>query len=72
MKTIGITTAYITLGQMLKLADCISSGGEAKPFLQQNQILVNGEPDNRRGRKLVSGDTVQVEGCGTFTIGIRQ
>lgn len=71
MKTIGISTPYITLGQLLKLADCISSGGEAKQFLQQTHILVNGEPDNRRGRKLVPGDTIQVEGCGTFTVGIR-
>jgi len=71
MKTIGISTDYITLGQLLKLADCISSGGAAKQFLQETEIIVNGEPDNRRGRKLVPGDTVQVEGCGTFIVGVR-
>jgi len=71
MKTIAIATAYITLGQLLKLADCIATGGEAKAFLQETAILVNGEPDNRRGRKLVPGDTVQVEGCGTFIVGAR-
>jgi len=71
MKTIGISTPYIALGQMLKLADCIATGGEAKAFLQSATILVNGQPDNRRGRKLVPGDTVEVDGCGTFVIGVR-
>lgn len=71
MKQIGISTEYITLGQFLKLADCISTGGEAKFFLQENQVLVNGEPDNRRGRKLVVGDQVEVQGCGTFTVTTR-
>ncbi len=68
MQAIGITTEYIALGQFLKLADCISTGGQAKPFLQETKILINGEPDNRRGRKLYSGDRVEVEGCGTFQV----
>jgi ribosome-associated protein len=71
MKKIGISTEFITLGQLLKLADCIATGGEAKHFLQETKVLVNGEPDNRRGRKLVPGDTVEVEGCGSFTVSIR-
>lgn len=68
MKTIGITTEYITLGQLLKLADCIQTGGEAKAFLAAGKVLVNGQPENRRGRKLVPGDAVEVEGCGAFAI----
>lgn len=71
MKKIGISTEYITLGQFLKLAECISTGGEAKFFLQEKRVLVNGEPDNRRGRKLVVGDRVEVEGCGAFTVSTR-
>lgn len=71
MKTIGISTEYITLGQFLKLADCIGTGGEAKFFLQEKRVLVNGEPDNRRGRKLVVGDRVEIEGCGAFAVGTR-
>lgn len=63
-RTISITTEYITLGQMLKFADIISNGGEAKAFLFQNEVKVNGEPDNRRGRKLRPGDVVE-------TVGIR-
>ncbi|QJD85793.1 S4 domain-containing protein YaaA [Cohnella herbarum] len=71
MKSIGISTEYITLGQFLKLAECIGTGGEVKHFLQENSVLINGEPDNRRGRKLRVGDLVEVEGAGSFTIGTR-
>lgn len=71
MKSIGISTEYIALGQFLKLAECIGTGGEVKHFLQENSVRVNGEPDNRRGRKLRVGDTVEVEGFGSFTISIR-
>lgn len=68
MKPIGIHTEYITLGQFLKLADCISTGGQAKSFLQEASITVNGEPENRRGRKLYPQDQIEVEGCGTFQV----
>ncbi|WP_248929332.1 S4 domain-containing protein YaaA [Paenibacillus hamazuiensis] len=68
MKNIEIRTEYITLGQFLKLADCISTGGQAKMFLQETDIRVNNEPENRRGKKLVAGDIVTVEGCGTFKV----
>lgn len=68
MKQVEISTEYITLGQFLKLADCISTGGMAKPFLQETKVHVNGEPDNRRGRKLRDQDIVKVEGCGQFQV----
>ena len=57
---IAITTEFITLGQFLKLADIISQGGEAKAYLATHEVKVNGEPDNRRGRKLRNGDEVLV------------
>ena len=60
MKTIKIYTDYITLGQMLKLAGIIRNGGEAKMFLASNNAYVNGELDNRRGRKLYDGFEVKV------------
>ncbi|QHT63681.1 S4 domain-containing protein YaaA [Paenibacillus lycopersici] len=68
MKEIGISTEYIALGQFLKLSDCIDTGGAAKFFLQENEVVVNGEPDNRRGRKLYVGDKVDIKGHGVFTI----
>ena len=58
MKKINIVTEYITLGQFLKFANLISNGGEAKGFLAQNNPLVNGEPENRRGRKLYCKDQI--------------
>ena len=53
---------YITLQQFLKLKDIVSSGGEAKFFIAENEILVNGETEKRRGRKLYPGDNVSVNG----------
>jgi len=68
MNEVNIKTEYIALGQFLKLAGCIDTGGAAKFFLQETQILINGEPDNRRGRKLYHGDRVEVEGFDVFTV----
>lgn len=68
MKEVAINTEYIALGQFLKLADCISTGGQAKFFLQETVVHINGEPDNRRGRKLYAGDQVEVKGCGVFVV----
>jgi ribosome-associated protein len=67
-KKVTIQTEYITLGQFLKLADIIDSGGMAKWFLQEHNIVVNGEEDNRRGRKLRDGDSIFIEGIGGFTV----
>ncbi len=58
MKQVAIRTEYIQLGQFLKLAGCVSTGGEAKVLLQENKVTVNGEPEARRGRKLYNGDQV--------------
>ena len=57
-----INTEYITLGQFLKLADIIQSGGEAKSFLAQNKVEIDGISDNRRGRKLRGGEVIQILG----------
>lgn len=59
---IKITGEYITLGQLLKKADFIQSGGEAKTAVKEMSITVNGERENRRGRKLYAGDTLIIEG----------
>ncbi|MEI7028025.1 S4 domain-containing protein YaaA [Paenibacillus sp. y28] len=69
MTTIQIRDEYITLGQFLKLSDCISTGGQAKPFLEETRITVNGEPEQRRGRKLYRGDKIWIDGFDTFEIG---
>ena len=59
---IVINTDYITLGQFLKLADIIQSGGEAKSFLAQNEVKIDGISDNRRGRKLRGGEILEILG----------
>lgn len=72
MTIVPIHGEYITLGQFLKITDIISSGGEAKSYLADAKILVNGEPDNRRGRKLYPNDTVRVDGVGEYRITAEQ
>jgi ribosome-associated protein len=68
MDSIKLSTEYITLGQFLKLADLIQSGGMAKWFLSEYEVFINGELDVRRGRKLRSGDKIEIPGFGVFTI----
>ena len=53
----------ITLGQFLKVASLASSGGEAKMMIAFGAVNVNGEKEQRRGRKLAPGDVVQVDGA---------
>ena len=50
----------ITLGQALKVANLVGSGGEAKVLVQAGEVLVNGEVETRRGRQLREGDVVEV------------
>lgn len=62
MEIIPLRGPFITLGQLLKYAGVVGSGGDVKLFLTETSITVNNEHDNRRGRKLYPGDTVVVEG----------
>jgi ribosome-associated protein len=50
----------ITLGQALKAANVVGSGGEAKVVIQAGEVRVNGEVETRRGRRLRVGDVVEV------------
>lgn len=68
MKPIVIHSGYIKLDQFLKLADCVSTGGMAKALLQEGMVIVNGEKEERRGRKLYPGDRIDVQDCGSFEI----
>ncbi|OGX61621.1 MAG: RNA-binding protein [Paenibacillus sp. RIFOXYA1_FULL_44_5] len=68
MKTLLIQTDYITLGQLLKIADIISTGGQVKFFLQETEVFINNEIDQRRGRKVYPGDIVEVKGYGRYII----
>ena len=61
MEIINLREDFIKLGQALKAAGFVDSGVEAKEVIQEGLVLVNGEVDTRRGRKLYEGDVVSFE-----------
>jgi ribosome-associated protein len=62
MRDVPIDGDMIRLGQFLKLADLIDTGGEGKVLIAAGDVTVNGEVDTRRGRQLHPGDVVEVFG----------
>lgn len=62
MQNISIKDDFIKLGQLLKLAGLAESGVDAKIAVQNGHVKVNGEVENRRGKKIVSGDIVEYQG----------
>lgn len=62
MEEIKISDEYIKLGQALKLAGIASSGVEAKFMIEDGIVMVNGETELRRGRKVRAGDLIDIEG----------
>ena len=59
---IPIHTEFIKLQDFLKFANAIESGGMAKTFIQEGDVLVNGEVCTMRGKKIYPGDTVLFQG----------
>jgi ribosome-associated protein len=70
-REVAIRGDTIRLGQLLKLAGVVGAGGELKAFLAEVPVLVNGEPDARRGRQLHPGDVVVVGGEELLVVGSR-
>ena len=62
MTDITITTEFIKLQDLLKLANAVGTGGEAKIVIQNGDVLVNGEVCTMRGKKIRPGDTVVFHG----------
>ena len=62
MEEIKIRDEFIKLGQLLKLADLVQDGVEAKQVISDGLGKVNGEVDERRGRKVYEGDVVSYDG----------
>lgn len=62
-------TLPIRLDQFLKLANLVGSGGEAKILIKDGAVLVNGEVELRRGRKLQAGDEVLVADSEPVVVG---
>ena len=67
-KTFNLKTDYITLGQLLKAESIVATGGRAKWYLKSHPVELNGELENRRGKKLYSGDNVVIPGQGMLFI----
>ncbi len=61
-KTVSIKTDIIRLGQFLKVAGLVDTGGEAKMRIQAGEAKVNGEVETRRGKQLSPGDIVEFGG----------
>lgn len=61
MNEIKIETEFIKLDALLKFANLVMSGGEAKIRIAEGEVMVNGEPCTMRGKKLRPGDTVTLD-----------
>jgi len=62
MEVIALWEDYIKLGQALKAAGLVESGVEAKIVIQEGEVMVNGETEFQRGKKLYDGDVVSFRG----------
>ncbi len=60
MKKVKITTEYIKLDQFIKFVGITGSGGNAKVFIENENIYVNDEIEKRRGRKLYKKDVITI------------
>ena len=71
MNNIEINQEPIALYQILKLEALVSSGGEAKVAIDDGRVLVNGEVETRRRKKIMSGDIIEFE-SESFKIVLKQ
>ena len=62
MENIVITTEFIKLQDLLKFANLVGTGGEAKIIIQEGEVKVNGEVCTMRGKKIRPGDIVELDG----------
>ncbi|MCX8128983.1 MAG: S4 domain-containing protein YaaA [Clostridia bacterium] len=62
METITINTEFIKLDQFLKWIGAVDTGADAKNVIAEGIVKVNGNVEIKRGKKLRSGDTVEIEG----------
>jgi ribosome-associated protein len=67
-RTIELDERPINLTQVLKLAGCALSGGEAKVLIADGQVHVNGEVELRKRRQMKAGDTVAIKGGPTIVL----
>ncbi len=68
METVEIKTEFIKLSQLLKLADFVGQGSEAKIIIAEGLVTLNGEVVTERGKKIRSGDIVEVKNLGSVKV----
>ena len=68
MEKISIHTESIQLDQLLKWAGIIESGGQVRPMLEEKLILVNGNIETAKRRRLFPGDTVEILEMGCWHV----
>jgi ribosome-associated protein len=59
MREVEITTEPVELYKILKFEGMVSSGGEAKQVIADGLVLVNGEVETRKRKKIISGDIIE-------------
>ncbi|NLM42578.1 MAG: S4 domain-containing protein YaaA [Clostridiales bacterium] len=62
MFEVNIKTEYIKLDQFLKFTGLVNTGGEAKNVIQEGRVLVNGNVEKSRGKKLKVNDVIEFDG----------
>jgi ribosome-associated protein len=62
MKEIEISTEFIKLDAFLKWSGAVSMGSEAKLFIQEGKVKLNGKTETQRGKKLVKEDIIEFQG----------
>jgi ribosome-associated protein len=67
-RAVEIHTAQIALGALLKWAGVAATGGEAKALIAGRRVMVNGQVETRRGRRVTPGDLVAVHGGPTLVV----
>ncbi len=68
MEPVKITTEFIKLNQLLKWVGAVSSGAEANHLIVEGFVMVNGESEIRKGKKIYPGDRVEVTGMDAFLV----
>jgi ribosome-associated protein len=69
VREVKIKTESIALDQFLKWAQVVPSGGMAKELIRAGEVMVNGQREDRRSRRLTIGDEIEVRGLGRFRLG---
>lgn len=72
IEKVEINTENIQLDQFLKWAGILESGGQVKPILEEELILVNGKVETAKRRRLFDGDQVAIKELGVWQVVVKK